>query len=379
MTPDHDVAVFIEPISAHFRKDRLLEPHGIGGSYHEPYGLIRELLAPHGIPVHTADYLRRGEHVRGRNVYFSIANLSYYKELTDRDDVVLSALFHTEAPIIQPSVYSGTPEASTHFNRVFSFSTRSALAPFGCGDVSLERSLIPEHRTDVFEDLWSVRDRPGFLAIITQNKIPRRTDNELYSERLRAVEFFSRYDEIDLYGVGWDKLPFRVGEKRFRLPSRVVRTGRYLRERLPFLPLRENDELIRKTWKGAVDSKFDTLVRYTFALTYENQVLDGWINEKLFDAMLAGTVPIYLGAPDITDWVPPEAFIDARQFDGYTELRAFLHELRPADIQAYREAARGFLASEGFLPFRKETFAARFVASVAEDLGLELVDGREAA
>jgi hypothetical protein len=377
-TTDHDLAVFIEPITAHFREDRLLEPHGYVASYYEPYGLVRELLAPHGIPVHTADFLRRGEHVRGRNAYFSIANLSFYKALAKRDDVVLSGLFHMEAPIVQPSVYAGTPEASRHFKRVFSFSTAEALAPFGCGGVRLERSLVPEPSAQVYEDLWSIRERPGFLTIITQNKIPLRTDQELYSERLRAVEHFSRHGEVDLYGLGWDKLPFRVGEKR-RLPSPVVRTTRYLRERLHLGGRHPNDELIRKTWRGAIDSKYETLSRYTFALTYENQVLDGWINEKLFDAMLVGTVPIYLGAPDIADWVPEECFIDPRRFAGYAELRSFLHELSPEQIQGYREAAREFLASDGFEPFRKETFARKFVAAVEADFGLSLLDGREAA
>lgn len=379
MSMDRDIAVFIEPITAHFREDRLFEPYGIGGSYHEPYALVRELLGAHGIPVHTADLMRRGEHVRAKNAYFAIANLSHYRSLVDRDDAVLSGLFHTEAPIVQPSVYAGTPEASRHFRRVYSFSTSEALASFGCAGVELQRALIPEHRTEVYEDLWSIRDRPGFLTIITQNKVPRRTDQELYSERLRALEFFSGHDEIDLYGVGWDQLPFRVGEGRVRLPSPIVRTSRYLRAHTPFLSIHPKDELIRKTWRGAVDSKFETLAGYTFALTYENQVLDGWINEKLFDAMLAGTVPIYLGAPDITDWVPPETFVDMRDFSGYAELRDFLHSLGPAEIDAYREAARAFLRSERFAPFRKETFARTFVAAVSEDFGLELRDGREAA
>jgi hypothetical protein len=377
MTTNHDIAVFVEPISRFFRNDVLFSPHGLGGSYYEPYGLVRERFAAHGIPVHTADFLHRGEHVRGTNVYFAISNLSGYEQLAHRSDVVLSGLFHTEAPIVQPSVYRGTPRAGEHFNRVFSFSTPAALASFGCADTTLERSLIPEPRAEVYEDLWQRGDR-DFLTIITRNRgVPG--EGELYTERLRAMEFFGRTEEIDLYGVGWDDLPGRVGERRVKVPGTFVRVYRAGRRRVPFVKKYPHEDLVRRVYRGAVEDKYETLSRYTFSLTYENMVLDGWINEKLFDAMLVGTVPIYLGAPDITDWVPEDCFIDQRRFDGYAELREHLRSLSPEEIQGYREAARAFLVSERFRPFRKETFAAKFVESVEADLRLSLLGGSEAA
>jgi hypothetical protein len=378
MSTEAHVAVFIDPISPGFGNDRLFQPHAYVGHLYEPYGLVRELLAPYGISVHTADFLFRGEHVRSRNAYFAIANLRNYEKLVGRDDVVLSAFFHTEAPIVQPSVYRRTPEASRHFRRMFSFSTATALAPFGCGGVELERSLIPEPRAEVYEELWSRRDR-RFLGTVTQNRLPLRDDQELYTERLRALEFFSRTDEIDLYGFGWDQVPFRVGERRVRLPGTLIRLSRYVRNRVPLLHRHPYRDVIRKTWRGPVESKYEALSQYTFAITYENQILDGWINEKLFDAMLVGSIPIYLGAPDIAEWVPEECFIDVRRFADYGELRSFLHGLTPAEIDGYREAARAFLNSEQFVPFRKETFARRFVAAVEEDFGLTLLDDREVA
>ncbi len=373
-----DIGVFIEPISPRFGEDRLLHPHGIRGSYYEPYGLVRELFAKRGIPVHTADFLRRGEDVRETNIYFAISNLSGYRDLAKRDDVVLSALFHTEAPIVQPSVYRGTPAASQYFNRVFSFSTPAALARFGCGETTLERSLIPEPHDQVHDELWQ-RGGRDFLTIVTQNRLPRLDDQELYTERLRAIEFFSRTDEIDLYGMGWDDLPARVGERRVRVPGTLVRLGRSIRRRLPLARRHPYEQAIRRAYRGAVDSKYEALSRYTFSITYENMVLDGWINEKLFDAMLVGTIPIYLGAPDIADWVPEECFIDMRRFADYSELQEYLHSLGPTEIQSYREAARDFLSSDRFGPFRKQTFARKFVQSVEADLHISLSDESEAA
>ena len=129
--------------------------------------------------------LGEGRNSADVNVYFSIGNTKHYKRLAGRDDVVLSSLFHFEAPIIHPSTYRNTPEASEHFSRVFSFSTSEALAPFGCGGVELESFRIPEPRREVYEDLWQRQDR-GFLAMISQNKRAMLSYNEIYTERLRA-------------------------------------------------------------------------------------------------------------------------------------------------------------------------------------------------
>src|SRR5260370_41697044 len=62
----------------------------------------------------------------------------------------------------------------------------------------------------VAEPLWS-RSGRKFLTMINMHTLPRVYDLELYTERMRAVEFFSRTDEIDLYGVGWSHASRRMG------------------------------------------------------------------------------------------------------------------------------------------------------------------------
>ena len=361
------VSVFLDPITPHFGRDRLFEQHPYG-DYHTPFLRVRETFAEHGIPVHTADLLANGEAGSEVNVYFALGTLEKYKALAGRRDVHLSALFQFEAPIVHPSVYRGTPDASRYFERVYSFSTPQALAPFGCGDVALEKFCIPQPFDDVFDELWQRRDRK-FLALVSQNKLPVLDYNELYTERLRALEHFARSGDIDLYGIGWDELPFRVGERK--LPPHLVRLYRFLRQRIPFGQLHPYESVINQVYRGPVASKYETLSRYTFALTYENMVLDGWVNEKIFDAFLAGAVPIYLGAPDITDYVPKDCFVDKRDFGTYGELGEYLRSLSPDDIQTYRQNARDYLSSSMYRPFTKDAFAEIFVRALA-DIGVEL-------
>ena len=65
------------------------------------------------------------------------------------------------------------------------------------------------------------------------------------------------------------------------------------------------------------DTKIDTLRRYKFCVAVENSEMPHYVSEKVFDALVAGCVPIYFGAPNILDYVPhPDAIIDVRALGG---------------------------------------------------------------
>ncbi|HAP76773.1 MAG TPA: hypothetical protein DCR14_11885, partial [Acidimicrobiaceae bacterium] len=50
--------------------------------------------------------------------------------------------------------------------------------------------------------------------------------------------------------------------------------------------------------------------------------------EKFFQPLLAGSVPIYRGAPNVADFAPaPNCYIDADDFDGPADLARFLRSL----------------------------------------------------
>lgn len=84
-------------------------------------------------------------------------------------------------------------------------------------------------------------------------------------------------------------------------------------------------------------SKLETIARYRFCLALENSIAPDYVTEKMFDPLLAGTVPIYLGAPNVADFVPPGSYIDATAFGGPAELASYLRHLErtPEDYDAY--------------------------------------------
>ena len=362
--------VFIDPPSHHFQRDGLFDPNNFKLNRDHvrdlltPYRHVRERFLKSGIPVHTGDFLVSGEKRGRRNIYVSTGILSNYRKLMAKRDVVLSAFFGFECPIVDPKMYREMYQAQKHFKHMFSWSDSATLERFTGGRLRCEKFFWPQPYNGVHYDLWQRTERK-FLAIINSNKLPRVYWQELYTERLKAIEFFSRRNEIDLFGMGWDKPPYRVG--RTRMPYTLRRLGAELGEHWRRIHADPLLTAARRVYRGPVLSKAEVLSQYTFTLCFENMILKGWITEKIFDCFYSGTVPVYWGSPDVEEFIPADCFIDMRRFGSYEDLRSHLLSLSPDLIQGYRNAARDFVSSSAFHRFSKEAFADIFERIVQED------------
>jgi alpha(1,3/1,4) fucosyltransferase len=367
-----DVTLFVDPFSNHFLEDRLFDMSTgafSGDDIQAPWVYLRDWFRERGVAVYTADRLASRERGSAVNAYISLGLQKHCRELARRDDVTMSAFFAFEGPIVDPVLYRNLSWVKDCVKRVYSFSNTEALAPFLKAPLELEPFCVTYPFDGVDEEAWSRSDR-GFLVMINGNRLPRLFVDELYTERVRALAFFEATGEIDLYGMGWEHPPFRPYPAW--VPFVVQRTHRKLiATKHRFRPDHEL-EAARRVYRGSTPRKSDTLSRYTFALCYENQILDGWITEKMFDCFRAGTVPVYWGAPDIEDYVPAECYVDRRRFASYEDLRDGLRSMSPREIQEHREAARDFFASERFYPFSKQAFVDRLAGILEEDTGLRL-------
>ena len=84
-------------------------------------------------------------------------------------------------------------------------------------------------------------------------------------------------------------------------------------------------------------SKRATIQRYKFTLALENSIAPDYVTEKFFDPLLAGSVPVYRGAPNVAELAPgPKSYIDAADFRGPKELAEYLHHL-DGNAAAYGE------------------------------------------
>jgi hypothetical protein len=372
MTSGRPIALYVDPPSHHFLGDRLFtaEDNGrfVGDHILAPYAYLREYLTSRGVSVHTADAMPSAPDAVLK-IYVSMGLLDKYRRIVRRADTVPSAFFAMECPIVEPSLYRRLPSVQRSFRRLLSPSDAASLAPFVRGSVECRTIHWPQSFDGVIESLWERTDRK-FLVMMNSNKRPRLYWQELYTERLRALEFFARTDEIDLYGRGWNEPPWQLG--RTWMPYTLIRARRALWPNWPRLRVDPLLAAARRVYRGPARYKNETLSGYTFALCFENMILKGRITEKLFDCFFAGTVPVYLGAPDVADHVPSDCFIDMRRFLDYRELRDFLRSLGAREIQAYRDSAREFLRSPRFEPFTKAAFARLFARIVEEDAGIGL-------
>lgn len=105
--------------------------------------------------------------------------------------------------------------------------------------------------------------------------------------------------------------------------------------------------------------KLDVIARHKFTLAFENSIAEDYVTEKFFDPLIAGSVPVYLGAPNVADFAPADhCFVDTADFAGPDELARYLDHLDRRDDEY-----------EAYLAWKRTGVSERFlelVGSVAE-------------
>lgn len=156
----------------------------------------------------------------------------------------------------------------------------------------------------------------------------------LHDRRFEAIEYFASKKELDLYGAGWgdlDELPMVWGNR-----------------------LRD---AVKDQYLGRCENKLETISGYRFSICFENMVLPGYMTEKMVDCFVAGTVPLYLGAPDIETLVPVESFVDMRNFNSYDQVDNYMNSANEHDAIRMIRAGRDYLRTEAGMLHSYEGFA----------------------
>jgi alpha(1,3/1,4) fucosyltransferase len=157
--------------------------------------------------------------------------------------------------------------------------------------------------------------------------------HDLYSERMRMVEFFETKpkNELEIYGRNWKKREYRdyIGE----IPG--FHSGK---------------------------EKILTLKKYRFSICFENtKNVNGYVTEKIFCCFAAGCIPIYWGASNVEQYIPKQCFIDYRDFQDKEELYSFMKNMTEEDYNRYIINIRDFLKSEKAQVFSATNFKKYFL------------------
>ena len=60
--------------------------------------------------------------------------------------------------------------------------------------------------------------------------------------------------------------------------------------------------------------------KYAFVTAFENSFYPGYVTEKLWDPLILGSLPIYLGSPNAKSVFPEDSFVDVNDFVSYDHL-----------------------------------------------------------
>lgn len=192
-----------------------------------------------------------------------------------------------------------------------------------------------------------------FLILINSNKFaftPFRLlstfGKELYSERIKAIEFFERKipDKFSLYGWGWNK------PKKYSLSERLFGYKKY------------------SSYKGEIEDKIKLLSEFKFCICFENLTnTRGLVTEKIFDCFKAKCVPVYWGASNIEKLIPKECFIDFRDFKNYEVLLNFLDSIDETTYNNYIKNIKRLLIDKKFIEnWFEDGFTKFFLEDVLE-------------
>ena len=193
-----------------------------------------------------------------------------------------------------------------NFDRTYSWHSgfRRVFLPY---DPSLASSYHDQRGLSAIVSQWR-NSKQHFMEFYLGRFLPRKPKAVMiaslpqqarYQNRLEAARKWKEW--VDVYGGGWpDNLP---------------------------------------NYHGNCVSKIATLPRYRYGLVFENQQQPGYVTEKLLDCFVAGTVPIYWGAPDVGEVVPAEAMIVMNE---NTPVEKYVQ-----DIHQYKQHRAALLCSRG--------------------------------
>lgn len=295
-----------------------------------PYFLLRKELQNNGSDIDTYDLFDKDLKEPYAFLFFDFPkNIEYFKKNHPNID---KFLFIYESPIKNKK--NQILENYRYFKKVFTWNK----------DVVDNKKIffLPySQKISCPQEILDFKIKKLCSAIFGHKKDAGELEN--YSERIRAIRWFEKNhpEDFDLYGAGWDR--FYFSGKLFPLNRLSFLTKLFK----PFYP----------SYKGLSSSKKETYKNYKFSLCYENVSYKNYITEKIFDCFFAGCVPIYLGAPNIQDFIPRDTYIDRNEFKSTEELYSFIKNMDETTYNKYLSSIDKFLKGDSIYQFSAEYFS----------------------
>jgi len=162
---------------------------------------------------------------------------------------------------------------------------------------------------------------------------------DLTMSHRQEADIFSPYIPPDFGELSRKPVPEKEPGKILNafISSHMNKSGRvqYLMRMMSVLDIHSYGKLIPNMPAGGDnghDFKLETISKYKFTIAFENAIARDYVTEKFYDPLIAGSVPVYLGAPNISEFAPGEnCFIDASEWESPESLARYLLEVSRDD------------------------------------------------
>ena len=120
-------------------------------------------------------------------------------------------------------------------------------------------------------------------------------------------KYIKNLKNIDVYGRGWEKYK-----------------------------IHPNINVKHTIGKQTDRPAYEYYKNYTFCIIIENTTADGYVSEKIYDAFIAGCIPIYYGNNNKQVGIPENMYIDLKKFETSKDLALYIENLSNDDIVKFK-------------------------------------------
>jgi hypothetical protein len=204
--------------------------------------------------------------VNPKDVLVVQEQVNEYGQKCINENAVASLVMCLESPLYDPFFYDRLPEIKKLFKSSLLFgSLGTHKAYFPSFDEHGTRTLIPFEERTKHVCIVASNKHYSMFQNVRQNALRSQAfsnaiQNQLQDDRYRLIMTM----KADIYGKGW-------GAKGVEIPP---------------------------------GEKVSKLREYQYSICIENIAMDGYVTEKIIECLVAGNIPIYRGAPDISSFVP---------------------------------------------------------------------------
>lgn len=352
--------------SADYGNNRMFNPNIGGNTSYMKFTILKQKMSELGYELMTADNnsLKECEGI----IFHEHSSLDYYPTFQVKLKNFIRKIFgiHVETPYPTRKLYKEAIGAGLRDKLLLILWEARATFPLNfspelwdkfdhiltCHDdliaidpKKFKKMYLPMEPYEVLKEAVPFKQKK-LLVTLAHNKFYSSHKNELFKERRKLNTYFEKHypNEFDLYGLRWNRPITRL---QIMFPFLVKKYANY---------------------RGHAEDKIGTLSKYKFNMCYENiSDAPGYIADKIFSSFHARAVPIYWGAPNVTDYIDADTFVDRRKFKNNDELAKFLTEMTEKEYNKYLMSADRFMKSEKYAKFLPEDFCNRIIT----ELGLK--------